>query len=61
MKSNRIFQFASQLPPGQVISISSQYVEQQVDEVLKFFNIQVEQSDIFSRCMVSVLILNILN
>lgn len=50
------FQFASQLPPGQVINISSQYVEQQVDEVLKFFNIQVEQSDIFSRCMVNAYI-----
>jgi uncharacterized protein with PIN domain len=53
-KINKVFQFASQLPPGQVINISSQQVEQQVDEVLKYFNIQVEQSDIFSRCMVII-------
>jgi hypothetical protein len=53
-KINKEFQFASQLPPGQVVNISSQQVEQQVDEVLKYFNIQVEQSDIFSRCMVII-------
>ncbi|XP_059470250.1 exonuclease mut-7 homolog [Neocloeon triangulifer] len=44
-------EFASQLPEGHVINISSHYVEEQVDEVLRFFNIHVSQSDIFARCM----------
>ncbi|CAB3365110.1 Hypothetical predicted protein [Cloeon dipterum] len=44
-------EFASQLPQGHVINITSQFVEEQVDEVLRFFNICVSQSDIFARCM----------
>ena len=42
---------AKHLPPGHTLSLQSNELDLQVEEVFRYFNIQVTDSDLFSRCV----------
>ena len=50
-------QLRSHLPAGKCYSVTERHVRDQVSEVLKHFNISVSDSDIFSRCQVSTVLI----
>jgi len=45
-------QLKKSVPPGHCLHIVSQVVEEQVEEVLRYFNVTVSEDDYFSRCTV---------
>jgi len=42
---------SKRLPAGHCLSIKNDNIEQQLGEVLRYFNVEVKESDLFSRCV----------
>jgi hypothetical protein len=52
--SDTLFQLCQHVPQGHCYAVVSDAVEQQLEEVLKYFNVVVTKQDVFSRCQVSL-------
>jgi hypothetical protein len=49
-----VAQLYQHVPQGHCYPIVSNVLEEQLEEVLKYFNVLVTRQDIFSRCQVSL-------
>ncbi|XP_014209348.1 exonuclease mut-7 homolog [Copidosoma floridanum] len=49
-RHNNFYRFKEYLPPGYCYNVSEVRVEDQLDEIIHYYNIKVNEADVFSRC-----------